>query len=474
MVTWNKTKIIATIGPASANRKMLRQILLAGADIIRINGAHAQVDEHRKTIHLIRSVGAKANFPAAILFDLPGPKIRVGSLKDETMRLKPGSDVTLICGKKDQVDEKIPIPMKQIAKGLKKGSKIFMNDGIIELSVTSIRGNEIDCRVRAGGELRSRKGVNLPLAKLDIPSLTTKDKKLLNMAVEEKVDYIGLSFVRSSLNVIALRKIVERKNPEIKIIAKIEKPEALEDIDNIIKAADAIMIARGDLGIEVPLHKVPLIQKKIHYKCHMAGKPSITATQMLESMVESKRPTRAEAADIANAVWEGSDAIMLSEETSIGKYPSTAVKEMLKIALEAEKIMPELPASLPGKGNAEFQAIAIAQAAYILAGTLNARAIVTPTRSGKTALFVSKQRPNAQILAPTESEKIARRMALYWGVRPLIMPHSATVDKLLISAEELSLKSGFIKKGDVIVITSGAHSTKDDITRLVEVRRAGE
>ena len=474
MVNWNKTKIITTIGPASNSRKMLRQIILAGADVMRVNGAHGEMEELRSTIRLIRNVSRSADFPVAILLDLPGPKIRVGNLALEPIFLKKGDPVTLVSGKTNQTDEKIPIPTKQVARSVKEGSKIFLNDGMIELRVLTINGNIIECRVMASGELRSRKGVNLPHAKLDIPSLTTKDKKLLDMAIEEKVDYVGLSFVRSSLNILALKKILNKRAPEIKVIAKIEKPEALDDIENIIRVSDVIMIARGDLGIEVPFYKVPIIQKDIHYRCHLAGKPSITATQMMESMVDSNRPTRAEATDIANAVWEGSDAIMLSEETSIGKYPVHAVKAMVKIALEAEKRMPNLPISSPMQNSAEFQAVAISQAVFLLAETLNAKAIVTPTRSGRTAQFVSKQRPNSLIVAPTEHEHVARRMALYWGVRPILMGHFQTVDKLLQSAELLSLKTKLIKKGDAIVITSGAHAEKDDITRLVEVRRAGE
>lgn len=471
MVTWNKTKIVASVGPASNRRKVLRNMLLAGADVLRLNGAHGTFDELKSAIKLIRSVTGRENFPAAILLDLPGPKIRVGKLKYEPLAVKTGNILTLHCGRYSQVKSEIPIPMKQMARGLRKGSKIFLNDGIIELRVLSINGLEVECKVMAGGELRSHKGVNLPDAKLDIPSLTPKDRKLLDLAIKERVDYIGLSFVRSAANITALKKILSRRAPEIKVIAKIEKPEALADIDNIIRVSDAVMVARGDLGIEVPFDRVPIIQKDILMKCHLAGKPTITATQMLESMVDSKRPTRAEATDIANAVWEGTDAIMLSEETSIGKYPDSAVKAMARIALEAEKRMPNLSMSLPKENPHVYQAVAISYAANLLANTLKAKAIVTPTRSGRTALLVSKQRPDAQILAPTESDKTARRMSLYWGVRPMTMKHFKTVGEMLKSAEEIALKSRFIKKGNTIIITSGAHGRKDDITRLVEVRK---
>lgn len=474
MVTWNKTKIIATIGPASNNRKTLRNMLLAGVDIFRLNGAHGTTDEHRETIRMIRDVSEKAMFPAAILLDLPGPKIRIGMLKIEPIRLKCGDAVTLEFGKQMQTGNEIPVPMRQIVKNLRAGSKIYLNDGIIELAVTRIRRRAAECLVKAGGELVSHKGVNLPNTKLDIPSLTEKDKRLLEIAIEEKVDYVGLSFVRSSKNILTLKRILKRHAPEISVIAKIEKPEALKDIDDIINASDAVMIARGDLGIEIRHDKVPAIQREIIRKCMAARKPSITATQMLESMIKSKTPTRAEASDIANAVWEGSDAIMLSAETSVGKFPTLAVREMAKIAREAERHMPSLCIPPPDKSHRFFHTEAISRAAVMLAVILNANAIVTPTRTGQTALCVSKQRPEAQIIAPAEDKIVARRMGLFWGVRPLIMPEFNTVDQLLKHAEKLALKSKLIRKGDTIIITSGAHGRKGDITRLIEVRQVGE
>lgn len=470
---WNNTKIVATIGPASNDKKMLTKLLLAGADVFRINGAHGTTGEHIQTISLIRNVAEKEGFAAAILFDLPGPKIRIGKLAVEPITLKAESVVTLACGQNTQTKHEIPVPLQMVAKSLKRGSQVFLNDGIIELKVQQIRGSDVECLVVVGGELRSHKGMNLPDAKLKIGGLTSKDKELLETAIKYDVDYIGLSFVRSAKNVLELKKILSKYAPEIGIISKIEKPEALKNIDEIIEVSDGIMVARGDLGIEVPFYKVPAIQKDLLTRCHMAGKPAITATQMLESMVTSGRPTRAEASDVANAVWEGTDALMLSEETSIGEYPELAVKAMSKIALEAEKQMPGLPLSLPPKETADFQSVAISQAAKLLSQTLRAKAIVTPTRSGRTALFVSKQRPNAQIIAPTENPLVARRMSLYWGVRPILMPKVNSVDELLDSAERLALKYGVIKKGDTIVITSGAHAKESNVTSLVEVRQAG-
>lgn len=466
----NNTKIVATIGPASAKKSELAAMIRAGADCMRINGAHGDLKEHRATIRLIREVARKLKQPIAILVDLPGPKFRVGKLLREPVLLGRGQRVTLACGKSVQSNTKIPVP-SNIHRSVKKGDTIFINDGIVELRAVAIRGSDIECTVNAAGEILSHKGINLPGTKLSAPSLTAQDKKILAMAITEDVDYVALSFVRSAKNIIALRKILKHRAPHIGIIAKIEKPEALYDLDNIIDASDAIMVARGDLGIEVPFNKLPVIQRHILHKCLLAGKPSITATQMLESMITANKPTRAEATDVAEAVWEGSDAVMLSAETSVGKNPAIAVEAMVRIATDAEKEIPHFEFPDCHIDTKAFQALVLCRSAAFIAGNLNAKAIVTPTRSGRTPLFVSRERPKTPILAPTEVEHTARRMCLYWGVRPMTLPAFKTVDELLLYTEKAALKSGFIKRGDTIVITSGAHGQKGDITSLVEVRR---
>lgn len=470
MVKWNKTKIIATVGPASNYKRELNAMISAGVDIFRINGAHGSIKEHKKTISLIREVARRHHEPIGILIDLPGPKFRIGKLRREPINLKAGNIVTLICGKSVQTDKKIPIPSKGIHRALKIGSKVFINDGIVELNVIKIRGREIACKVKAGGPIGSHKGVNLPLAALKAPSLTKKDKEILSFAIKEGVDYVALSFVRSAKDMMTLKRILKRRAPHIGIIAKIEKPEALLDLDNIINVSDAIMVARGDLGIEMPFNRIPLIQKDILRRCLVAQKPSITATQMMESMVSAKKPTRAEATDVAGAVWDGSDAVMLSAETSVGENPSIAVRAMAQIALEAETQMPQFALGKKRADANTLQAQVLSCAAGFIAESLNAKAIVAPTRSGRTPLLVSRDRPNVIILAPTEEPHVARRMCLYWGVRPMAMPRFSTVDDLLNHAEKIAKKSGFIKKNDKIVITSGAHGRKNDITRLVEVR----
>ena len=471
MAFWNRTKIIATIGPASNSRAELAAMLRAGADVIRINGAHGDMDGHKKMIALIRDVAGALGLPTAILFDLPGPKLRLGTLKREPIALKTGQTVVLVCGKSEQTDERIPVPSKVVCRSVKKGSQIFINDGLVEAVVHRVSGTDIECKVRAGGEIRSRKGLNLPRAKLPIPSLTPRDKELLSFAIREDVDYVGLSFVRQAKNMLDLRRMLSKRAPHIGVVAKIEKPEALENLDGIVDASDVVMLARGDLGIEMPFDEIPLVQKRVLKKCASVGKPTITATQMMESMVSSKMPTRAEATDVAGAVWQGTDAVMLSEETSIGQNPALAVKAMARVASEAEREMPEL-VTPERKGNwKELQAQAISQAAGMVADELCARAIVVPTRSGRTALYISRMRPQTQIIALTSDERTTRRMNMYWGVTPMTMPNFSTVDEMLSYAEKAAVRSRLIKKDDTIVITSGAHGGKDEITSLVQVRR---
>jgi len=469
---FNKTKIIATIGPASRSLSEMRAMISAGANIFRINGSYEDPVHHAKTIATIRSASAREKASIGALVDLPGPKFRLGQLNPNEYRLKSGTTVTLACGRKTQKSDLIPVPDTTIARSVKPGNKIFINDGLVELRVMGVKGNIVTCKVKAGGPIRSGKGLNLPRVPLKLPSLTKRDRELAHMAIKEDVDYVGLSFVRSASNIKALRNIFKKKAPHIRIVAKIEKPEALDDLDNIIDAADAVMVARGDLGIEMPFDEIPLIQRHIHQRCMAAGKPSITATQMLESMVSSSRPTRAEATDVAQAVWEGTDAVMLSEETSVGVDPAKAVRAMAHIAHEAEKEMPDFMGIEGVRNKHEYQAYAISKAADFLAHELNARAIITPTRSGRTALYVSRARPDMRIIAPTTDKRTARRMSLYWGVVPVHMPSFKTVDEMLTVAEAMARKSRFIRKGDTIVITSGAHGKTDDITRLVEVRTA--
>jgi pyruvate kinase len=445
-------------------------MIRAGVDVFRINGSYEDPAHHAKTIGRIRNVSHGKHTSTAVLVDLPGPKFRLGQLSPNETTLKKGAHVSLICGNSAQKDSRIPVPDRAIARSVKPGNTVFINDGLVELRVLEVKGMEVRCQVKAGGPIRSGKGLNLPRVPLKLPSLTPRDREMAAMAIRQDADYVGLSFVRSAKNIKDLRSIFKKKASHIGIIAKIEKPEALDDLDNIIDVSDAIMVARGDLGIEMPFDQIPIIQKHIIQRCTAAGKAVITATQMLESMVSSSRPTRAEATDVALAVWEGTDAVMLSEETSVGINPAKAVQAMAHIAFEAEKVMPECGRIEKIKGRKEMQALALSEAASFLAEELDAKAIVTPTRSGRTALYVSRGCPDAQILAPTPDIHTARRMALYRGVIPMPMPTFSTVDEMLVAAGKAARKSRYIKKGDTVVITSGAHGGKDDITKLVEVR----
>lgn len=465
-----KTKIVATIGPASSSKQVLREMMEAGVSVFRINGAHGTFEEHSQRIANIRGAEKEIGRPAAIMIDLPGPKYRLGKLSKEPIELEKGQTIVLHCGKEKQTDERIPLP-HALHKVLKKGDKIFMNDGTVGLVVASVQGDEVHCKVTAAGEIRSKKGVNLPGVKLVAPSLTPEDKRILDFAIREDVDFISLSFVRTAENIEHLRKILKTRAPHISIISKIEKPEAIDNLDPIIKASDAVMIARGDLGIEMPFEKLPIIQREILSKAACTGKPVIVATQMLESMVSSKRPTRAEATDVAEAVWGGADAVMLSEETSIGISPPSAVDAMARIAAEAENLIPSSLSIRSRSGTENFQAQTLAMAAALVAEELSAKAIATPTRSGRTPFFVGRQRPKSPIFAPTENIHTARKMCLFWGVRPMTMKHVNTVDEMLLEAAATAHKKGFLKRGDLIVIASGAHGTKDDVTRLVEVRK---
>ncbi len=383
MSYFNRTKIVATIGPASRSQTVLMAMASAGVDLFRLNGAYETPAAHRRTIKIIRHVEERHRAPIGILLDLPGPKHRLGMLLTPTAILKRGEVVSLACGKTRQTDARLPVPDVSIAHAVKPGHTIFIADGLIALRVLRVRGHDVECRVANGGEIKSGKGINLPRVPLAVGSLTTRDRELARLALAGGIDYVGLSFVRTAQNMKDLRRLL-RRAPQVGLIAKIEKPEALDDLDNIIDVADAIMIARGDLGIEMPFDQVPLIQRHILERCQRAGKPAITATQMLTSMVTAARPTRAEAADVAQAVWQGTDAVMLSEETSVGVDPARAVRAMAHIAASAEQEMTHLPGPLPATSPRMRQAHALGRAAYEIAEELGARAVIAPTRTGHT------------------------------------------------------------------------------------------
>jgi pyruvate kinase len=471
-----KTKIVCTIGPASQEPEMLRRLVEAGMDVARLNLSHGSLDEHGMNVERIRAIAREMDKPVAIMADLQGPKLRVGEMAGDGVQLEPGAQVTLITEKVvGRSPDALPVQNKNFASMVSPGDRVLLDDGMLVLRVESIEDDDVHCRVVVGGRLKSNKGINLPGASLDLPSLTPKDHNDLAHALEWGVDWIALSFVRTAEDIVKLRDLVKKLacSEDIPpLMAKIEKPQALEHIDAIIEAVDGIMVARGDLGIEIPTEKVPMAQKHLIAKSNQAGVPVVTATQMLESMIRHPRPTRAEASDVANAILDGTDAIMLSGETSIGKYPVEAVRTMVRIACEVEGHVPEKPLQFfrPSQNNLNLSiADAVGRSAREAAHNLEAAAIISPTVSGYTARTMSRYRPDSPIIAITPDDHVQRRLMLYWGITPLLAPRSDNTDAMIRHAVEAAQKQELITTGDVVVITAGAALSKPGTTNLMRV-----
>jgi len=464
-----KTKIVATLGPASSSEKEIKKLILAGVNLFRLNFSHGEVEEHLERIKKIRKISSQLGKSVAIIQDLSGPKIRLGELEQGQVQLKTGEIVRLFYGKKSPSPKRLPVSYPRLSQDLAKGDQILLGDGEIELKVVSVEQNEVICQVVVGGAVSSHKGVNLPSEKLSVSALTKKDKKDLDVGIKAEVDFIALSFIRRAQEILMVKKLIKRYGREIPIIAKIETSEALKNLEQIIKASDAVMVARGDLGVEVPIEKIPVVQKKIIQLANTLARPVITATQMLKSMVESKRPTRAEVTDVANAIFDGADALMLSEETAIGKYPVETVKMMKKIASQAEKHWQKYyQRSFPPAHNIPE---AISYSAFQLAEQMDAKAIITPTRSGYTARLVSRFRPKAKILALTPKSSTLRALCLVWGVEAECVPYLEKDPKILENASQLAKAKLKLKKGDIIVITAGLPIEKPGITNLVKLEK---
>ena len=464
-----RTKIVCTIGPSSRSPEILRQIILAGLNVARLNFSHGTHSEHKKVISSIRKLSRELSRPVAILQDLAGPKIRVGKIEAGGVTLQAGSHFSLTSRKVLGNHSRVSVSYAGLPRDVRPGDTLLLSDGALELEIVETTDQDIKCRVIIGGPLTSHKGINLPSRSIKAPSLTAKDRRDLAFGIKQGVDYIALSFVRHGRDVMTARRFIQNERCAIPIVAKIEKHEALANIDEIISLADAVMVARGDLGVEIPLEKVPHVQKMLIHKSNKIGKPVITATQMLRSMVDQPRPTRAEVTDIANAVLDGTDAVMLSEETAVGKYPVEAVKTMGKIAADAESSFPYAMwtkkwTSVPGKSLAE----AVAQAACSLAEQIDARILVTFTQSGSTARLVSKYRPCCPILAPTPLPSTYRRLALVWGVIPVLSANLRTTDEMIRKALQSALRSGLVRKGQKVVITAGVPVGVPGTTNLIK------
>jgi len=487
------TKIVCTLGPATDSPETIRALIRAGMTVARLNFSHGTHANKRRMVKLVRQVAAEEGRYVAVMGDLQGPKIRVGTLPARGVELHGGEVVTLTAGKGVSPEKEIPFPHPEIIPDLHLQDRILLDDGALELEIIAIAPPEIRCRVRVGGVLTSHKGVNLPGADLQIPTLTEKDYQDAELALELRLDYLALSFVRRASDVEQLRaflmqlaateKQVRRpgENPHHwpALVAKIEKPEALQDLPGIVQAADAVMVARGDLGVEIAPEQVPLAQKRIIRLCNQLGRPVITATQMLQSMIENPRPTRAEASDVANAILDGSDAVMLSGETSVGKFPVEAVEMMAKIARTVENST-EFPYNqlleITTQDETEDQqsmrnliSRAIGRGTVKIAEECQSTAILTSTESGRTARLVARHRPRCPLVAATPFQETACRMQLIWGVTPVLVAPFANTDQMIQSLVQSAVACGFAAVGSNVVLTAGIPFEVHGVTNMLKV-----
>jgi len=467
-----RTKIVCTIGPATASAAMIEQLIRAGMNVARLNLSHGTHREHARHIQTIRKLSRRLAIPVAILMDLPGPKYRTGKLKDGHVTLKEGAQVILTTRKMEGHDGVIPINLPTLAQDVKVGDTVLLDDGAIQLKVLEWQGTEVRCKVMVGGILTEGRGLVVPGMRTSGPFISDTLRECILFAARQQPDYLALSFVSNAEDVTSVKAKLYEHNVDIPIIAKIERGVAVKKFGSILAISEGIMVARGDLGVDIPLEKVPLVQKEIIKKCNQAGKPVITATQMLESMVNAPRPTRAEVSDVANAIFDGTDAIMLSAETSIGKYPVQAVKMMAKIAREVEGKLPyEQMLGERGKWLEQKTDELISYSACHTAQSLGAAALVTLTQSGSTAGRVSKYRPRMPILAITPDAAVVERLILRWGVYPFQIGGTLSVDELFATGAKLSKELGLAKPGDLIVITGGIPVGVVGSTNLLKVER---
>ena len=463
-----RTKIVCTIGPASRSADMLERLIRAGMDVARLNFSHGTPAEHLEVLTAVRRTAERLGRPVAVLQDLAGLKVRVGEIASGSVALEAGAPFTLTTRDVLGSRQEVSVPYPHLTDEVQPGDTVLLSDGDVALEVIDTAERDVHCRVITGGVLASRKGVHLPRRSPTVPLFTDKDRADLAFGLRYGVDYVALSFVGSAADVLEARRMMQEHGSTAPLIAKIETSWALASIDEIIDSVDGVMVARGDLGVAIPLETVPRLQKRLIAKANRAGKPVITATHMLRSMQDHPRPTRAEATDVANAVLDGTDAIMLSEETAIGRYPVDAVAMMAAIAADAESIVPAAAwtPSLPATASLPD---AVGRAACILAADIDAAAIVTCTQSGTTARRVARYRPRAPILAPTPHAETYRRLALVWGVTPLLNRTQATTDALIDGALGHVLAAGCAQHGDTVVVTAGVPVRRTGATNLIKV-----
>ena len=475
-----KTKIVCTMGPNTDNREIMKELALNGMDVARFNFSHGDHAEHKHRLEILESVREELGIPIASLLDTKGPEIRTGKLKDgKKVTLKEGDLYTLTTEEIVGDETRGYINYAGLAEDVKPGDRILIDDGLIELHVREVNGTDIVCRIENGGELGEKKGVNVPGVRVKLPALTDKDKEDIRFGVDAGFDFVAASFVRNADAIREIREILDEKGSAMQIIAKIENEEGIENIDSIIEASDGIMVARGDMGVEIPAEKVPHIQKMIIRKCNLACKVVITATQMLDSMIRNPRPTRAEVSDVANAVYEGTDAVMLSGETAMGRYPIEAVRMMSQIAEESEKYLDYMFYQRRKVSAENLRNISntVCYSSVATASDLEAPVIVAPSVSGFTTRMLSKWRPKALIAGLSPSMTVVRQMQLYWGVKPFHAKRAESTDALLFASVELLKEKGIVKEGEIVVATAGVvtranrHEPVADtnIMRVVEV-----
>ena len=468
-IFYNKTKIIATIGPSSSDINILKEMIIAGVDVVRLNFSHGEKEFHKQIIKNVRKISEELQAPICILQDLQGPKIRVGEILNDSIELKDNEELKIV-SKNVVGDSRVISIDNDILYDIKSNERILIDDGKIELRVISSSKNEVLTKIIRGGILLPRKGINFPESNISVSSITEKDIEDLHFGLDNDVDWIALSFVRSEKDIKLLRKLIRERRKETRIIAKIEKPQAIKNIDKIIKSSDGLMVARGDLGVEMPMESVPIYQKKIVDKCNKAYKPVIIATQMLESMVEQKTPTRAESNDVANAVLDGADAVMLSAESATGNYPIIAVKSMEKIISSVERSTSEIYYNFEkNKYLRDRVNESLITAACRLSKQINAKAIVSMTKSGFTAFRVSGNRPKAKIFIVTNDKNLGNIMNIVWGIRCIFYNKTENIDLTLENIENILVENNHLKKDDKYIVTASMPEHWEGHTNMMKV-----
>ncbi len=470
----NRTKMVCTVGPAVDTDEHIRALIRAGMSVARVNFSHGDHATHATRIERVRRIAQEENAIVAILGDLQGPKLRVGKIANGPITVPTGSEIVLTLRSVPGDPHTVTLPHPELVNEVKPGQRLLLDDGALEFMVIEATATDLRCQVITGGLLSSNKGVSAPGANLSLSAITPKDREDAKFAATQQVDFIALSFVRSGDDVCELRSLLDDLGADIPIVVKIEKSEALDHLEDILTCTNAVMIARGDLGVETPAERVPVVQKHLIRQCNARGIPVITATQMLQSMMTAPRPTRAEASDVANAIYDGTDAVMLSGETASGEYPIEAAQTMARIAAITEQDFP-YEKWLTNPATTQLGSVAaIGRATVEIAEEIGAKAIVTSTRTGTTASLIAQFRPRTPIIATTPYETVQRRLALMWGVQPMLAPEHQTTDEMLRTAAALVVKSGIAKHGETIVITAGIPITGNNPTNMLHVHVIGE